>query len=198
MILDLLDANRLGAGESLPIKPREFILNALASKVLGDLSVTYGDRFSLKCEKELHGFWDQEAVRRILENLLGNAVKYGSENSVITLELKSDEDFIEISVHNRGNSISEKDQTSLFDTFQRTHSAHDGNQKGWGIGLALVRGYALAHGGHAHMRSTEAEGTTFSVKLPRDSRKMPLNAAGLRQSMTSKDKIVQPSALPNE
>jgi len=68
-------------------------------------------------------------------------------------------------VHNEGNPIPLKDQASLFDYYQRAN-AQEGNQQGWGIGLTLVKGIAEAHGGKVEVRSSEEEGTTFSIILP--------------------------------
>ena len=59
---------------------------------------------------------------------------------------------------------------TLFDSFKRTEGAVAGKQKGWGLGLALVKGLVEAHGGSLGVKSDETSGTTFWVKLPIDCR----------------------------
>lgn len=170
MIENLLDANRLKAGGQLPIIPASCRLNEIIADVVKDFSTECSNRIVFNKPSETHAFADSDALRRIVENLLGNAAKYGEADSDVTIELKEATPMIEISVHNRGIPITPQDQATLFDTFKRTDSARAGNKKGWGIGLALVRAYAEAHGGKATVSSSEKDGTRFVVSLPQDSR----------------------------
>ncbi len=126
----------------------------------------HGDRFRLSSSEQINGYLDSTAIRRIVENLLGNAVKYGTPETLITTSLTQKKETIEISVHNLGNPIPIEDQKHLFQQFQRTESAQKGSQTGWGIGLTLIQGLADAHGGRVVVRSEESEGTTFTVTLP--------------------------------
>ncbi|MBC7429282.1 MAG: HAMP domain-containing histidine kinase, partial [Bacteriovorax sp.] len=145
-------------------------LNEITQSSLDDLTSIHGDRFRLYSNEQINGYWDCTAIRRIVENLLGNAVKYGMPKALITIALRRKMESIEIAVHNEGNPIPLEDQTLLFRQFQRTESAQKGSQKGWGIGLTLVQGFAKAHGGNVLVRSEVGEGTTFIVELPKDSR----------------------------
>lgn len=171
MIKDLLDANRIRAGESLAFVMNECDMRLIALTTLRELGASYGERFMLETDREnIQGFWNEEAMRRVIENLVNNAVKYGAPKQLITVKIKQLENQVQLTIHNTGKPISPEDQLHLFQPFHRTHSAQSGEEKGWGLGLTLVRGVAEAHGGYVKVHSNEREGTNFIVTVPRDSR----------------------------
>ena len=141
MVQDLLDANRLRAGDGIPIDVEEMDLADMIGSVQRELSVVHGPRFKLDLESHsAKGFWDPRMIRRILENLAGNAVKYGSPNTTVTFGLLATGKWIEFSVHNFGNAVPAEDLKTLFELYHRSDSAHQSGKKGWGLGLTLVRG----------------------------------------------------------
>jgi signal transduction histidine kinase len=167
MIQDLLDANRIRAGEKLPLKPTEFDLAELVRSTLEELSLVHGDRFKVQTESGLVGTWSRDDLQRAIENLVGNAVKYGDRDRPVTVSVKKgSKDQAVLTVQNFGRIIPQDEQATLFEQFRRTAGAEAGDQKGWGIGLTLVRGIAEAHGGAADVESTERDGTTFRLVLP--------------------------------
>jgi len=171
MIRDLLDANRIRVGEPLAMMMGECDLRNIATDTLRELSMSFGDRFMLETDREsICGYWNAEGVRRVLENLVNNAAKYGKPNELIKVILKQVDHEIQIIVHNLGNPISPEDLKCLFQPFCRTSTAQHGDKRGWGLGLTLVRGVAEAHGGKVSVESNEMDGTTFTVTLPRDAR----------------------------
>lgn len=171
MIENLLDASRIKAGEHLPLDIHECHLEEIVKRTIEDMSISNGDRFVFNATGNFNGHWSCSGLRRILENLCNNAVKYGAAQTPITISLKElPENQISISVHNEGNPIPIDEQKTIFDPFRRSKTADVGNQKGWGLGLTLVRGIAEAHGGHTEVESSQEDGTTFSVILPFDAR----------------------------
>jgi signal transduction histidine kinase len=92
-------------------------------------------------------------------------VKYGSPGKMITITVKEDDSKISLIVHNEGTPISIEDQQILFKEFRRTKSAE--GQKGWGLGLTVVKGLAEAHGGAVRIESTTGSGTSFIIEVPR-------------------------------
>ena len=167
MVCDLLDANRLKAGENLPLRIGNHSLGDIARKCLDGLGALYGDRFRLEIAEPIRGRWCRSSLKRVFENLCGNAVKYGALNTPITVSLVAEGEAVSIFVHNYGNPIPRDEQPGLFLPYHRTKSAKIGPQHGWGLGLALVRGIAEAHGGRVGLDYSDERGTRFAVHLPR-------------------------------
>ncbi|WPU63868.1 PAS domain-containing sensor histidine kinase [Peredibacter starrii] len=170
MIRDLLDANLVKAGEKLPVKISSSNLDRIVSNALEELSTLHGDRFIYNKQGSFDGFWDPGAMRRITENLINNAIKYGSSGSPITINLTEAHDRVILSVHNKGSYIPPEVQSGLFEQFKRAEEAKKGEQRGWGIGLSLVKGLVEAHHGLIKVESDPQSGTTFIVELPLDAR----------------------------
>jgi PAS domain S-box-containing protein len=167
MITDLLDTNRIRAGQGLPIDVVPCELRQVVADTLEELSSVHGERFHLRGETRIEGTWDARALRRLVENLCGNAIKYGDATRQVTVSLTQEGEWTELAVHNWGNPIPPEEQALLFQYFARTKSAEASGKKGWGIGLTLVKGVAEAHGGRLRVESTLEKGTTFRVCLPR-------------------------------
>jgi PAS domain S-box-containing protein len=169
MIQDLLDANRLRAGEGIPMDKSEMDLALLAREVIDDLTLVHGNRFHLHSSGAMNGVWNSNGLRRILENLCNNAVKYGETEGIVTVTLSAQDERVIISVHNEGNPISSEDQVNLFEPFKRINARDKNRPMGWGLGLSLVKGVAEAHQGSVSLSSSKESGTTFLVTLPKRS-----------------------------
>lgn len=170
MIRDLLDVSRIKAGEAVSLDVQRCDLGEIARSTLEDLATVHGDRFVLHVDPPIEGHWCCHGLRRIIENLCVNAVKYGDPGRPVTVRVKKEAQQVRIEVHNSGKAITPEDQASLFQPFRRTAEARSGGQRGWGIGLALVRAIATAHGGSVGVESSPERGTTFRVVLPVDAR----------------------------
>jgi PAS domain S-box-containing protein len=170
MIRNLLDANRLKAGERLAIEVEACNLSDIAADTLADLSTLHGDRFVLKADASIDGHWSRSEIRRILENLCLNAIKYGAPYRPVRVTLLQEAERVAIEVRNEGTPISAADQEYLFQPFKRIGGVQTGGSVGWGLGLTLVKGIAEAHGGDVSVQSSLEQGTAFRVTLPRDSR----------------------------
>lgn len=169
MIANLLDANRIQAGKPIPLHIENLDLPKLIHATVHDLEILHGKRFVVKSKNSIKGFWSEDAIRRILENLCSNAVKYGNEKDII-IEAEETPSSVLIHVNNKGPVISEADQLNLFDAYKRTSTAIESSTKGWGLGLALVKGLTDAQGGSVKVTSNDKIGTTFTVFLPKDAR----------------------------
>jgi signal transduction histidine kinase len=170
MVQDLLDVNRIQAGQPLPLRLERCELAELARRVLDELSALHGDRFALFVAEPVAGWWSPEYLERAIWNLVSNAVKYGDPQRKVEVRIELGEEGVRLAVHNEGPPIAEEDQELLFTPFLRTRSAETGSSRGWGLGLTLVRGCAESHGGSVEVRSAAGEGTTFTVRLPHDAR----------------------------
>lgn len=166
MIRDLLDASLINVGESLPMDIEACDLNQLVQETLADLGAIHGDRFVLLSAPAIRGHWSCSGLRRVLENLCSNAIKYGATHAPVMVGLAEEDERVVITVHNEGPAIARAEQEKLFEPFHRSTSAVTGGQKGWGLGLTLVKGIAEAHGGSVRLERSDESGTTFSVQLP--------------------------------
>jgi PAS domain S-box-containing protein len=167
MISHLLDANKIRAGEKIPVRAIQCDLGAEIGIALEALKIIYGDRFIFKTDGDLLGEWDQAGLRRVTENLCSNAIKYGSAKRPVHVDLRADASKISISVCNEGELLSEADQKNIFGYMQRSASAESSDRQGWGIGLSHVREVAERNGGSVEVQSTKENGTRFVVLLPR-------------------------------
>ena len=115
--------------------------------------------------KKIIGIFDKTAVKRLVENLIGNAVKYGSINKPITISIEDEEDAVEIKVHNWGNPIPLSKQEQVFKFMGSAKRDKKSVSGSWGMGLTLAQIVAEAHGGDINLVSDEKTGTTFTVNL---------------------------------
>lgn len=109
---------------------------------------------------------DEELIKRMILNLLDNAVKYTPEGGEISLALARQNGNAQIVVRDSGIGIPESDQQRVFDRFYRVDKARSRAQGGAGLGLAIVRCIVEAHGGKIQIESAAHHGTTFTVSLP--------------------------------
>lgn len=165
MIQDLLDASRLRAGQRLKLEFEECDLDQLVHEVVEDLNFTYTGRFVVVSDAEVRSYCSRKEIRRVIENLAVNAVKYGAPDTPITLTLQQTENQINLTIHNEGNPIPLEAQSILFQQFRRSLSADD--QTGWGLGLFLAKSIVEAHQGTIEIESAEGKGTSFRVQLPK-------------------------------
>ncbi|MFL5411114.1 MAG: sensor histidine kinase, partial [Myxococcales bacterium] len=84
----------------------------------------------------------------------------------VSIAIRRIDQRILVTVHNQGTIIPAEEQAKLFKPFHRTHEAKAGGERGWGLGLTVVRGIVEAHGGIVKVESYPKEGTTFTIDLP--------------------------------
>jgi len=109
---------------------------------------------------------DARRVRRILQNLLGNAVDHG-EGKPIVVHVDSDSDAVAIAVRDYGLGMDEAQLERVFDRFWRADPSRQRTTGGTGLGLAIATEDALVHGGQLDVWSQPGEGTCFRLTLPR-------------------------------
>jgi signal transduction histidine kinase len=170
MVVDLLDTSRLREGQSLTLELSHFDLTTLAQEVAEELATVHGDRFVVHADGLVEGHWSRDGLRRVLENLATNAVKYGEPGTPITFSVHRSEHRAGLRVVNLGKGLTPEAQAALFTHFQRGTEAERGTQPGWGVGLTVVRGVVEALGGTVGVASTPNSGTSFLLDLPIDSR----------------------------
>ena len=164
MIKDLLDANQIRAGEEIRLSYNAFLLEEVVQNT-AKIFITDVHRIKFNLQEGIVGVLDIEAIRRILENLLGNAIKYGFENSDILVSTMAHNEKVTISVENKGIPIPADKINGLFDPFKREE--YGAVKKGWGLGLTLVKGLTEAHKGTINVVSNKSR-TIFSITIPKN------------------------------
>ena len=113
---------------------------------------------------------DPDELASVVDNLVGNAIKYTRSGGTITLAVGRTDDHAWITCTDTGIGISEHDQTQLFAAFQRSSNPEALSIAGSGLGLAISRRIVLLHGGQLTVRSAIGQGSTFRVQLPLETR----------------------------
>ena len=171
IIEDLFTLTRADAGQ-YPITPRDFYLDELACDVLRharSLALAKEITLSPSIEPELLFHGDEALVRRLLLNLLDNAIKYTAKGGKVTLECKKPSAHYVVSVTDSGPGISPELQSRIFERFFRadkTRSRSETDSGGAGLGLSIARWIAEAHHGQLELARSDTSGTTFTVTLP--------------------------------
>jgi signal transduction histidine kinase len=107
---------------------------------------------------------DRKWVARAIHNYLDNAMKYTPDGAQIRLRAFTREATLHIEVADDGAGLPPEVQAHLFERFYRANAS--GNIPGMGLGLAMVRSIAEAHGGAVYVASTPGAGSTFGISLP--------------------------------
>ena len=170
MVRDLLDVHQIRAGHRLTLRLLRTDLVALAHDVVQELTMIHGDRFSITANAHEWGFWSAREMRRAVWNLASNAIKYGGKETRVEIRVTSNAGIVELTVHNDGPVIPAEDRAILFEPFSRAISVSAAAQRGWGLGLTLVKGCIEAHGGTVAIESDSSNGTTFTLRFPSDAR----------------------------
>jgi len=109
---------------------------------------------------------DRKALRQILLNLLSNAIKFSHKGGRVVVAAKAVGDTLNVSVQDHGIGMSAEDVATLGQPYQQAASATMIEDRGTGLGLALVKSLSELHGGRFAVASQEGEGTTVDVFLP--------------------------------
>ena len=109
---------------------------------------------------------DAEQMRRVINNIISNSVKYiDKKNGIINIRIKDVGDFIQVEIEDNGKGIAPKDLPNIFDRFYRTDSSRNSSQGGSGIGLSIVKKIVEDHGGRIWATSKEGIGTEIHFVL---------------------------------
>ncbi|MDB5325646.1 MAG: Histidine Kinase [Phycisphaerales bacterium] len=171
MIGDLLDYTRTRLGTGMPVSPKSMDLDVLGRELFNEFRTAHRDRdIRYLAEGNLQGEWDADRVRQAISNLMGNAVQHGIPSVPVELRLRAKGADVHIEVRNGGTPISAGEMPRIFDPLVRGSS--DGkprsNRPGSiGLGLYIAREVAKSHGGTLNVTSTAADGTCFTLCLPR-------------------------------
>ncbi|MDB4997901.1 MAG: periplasmic sensor signal transduction histidine kinase [Myxococcaceae bacterium] len=163
-----VSSGHLGDG-ALPLRWATADVRALVEKSQARFASLYPDRrldvvadpdvVELRCDPGL--------LRRVVDNLLDNAAKYG-EGTPIALTVEGDDDVVAIRVADEGPGMSPENAARAFEAFYRADESRDRRTGGVGLGLSIVRNIVLAHGGKVDLDTAPGRGTSVTVRIPRN------------------------------
>ncbi len=170
MITTLLDVGRLEAGE-MPLRLQRHDLGQIAAKATARFRPVLQER-TLTCETAIESATascDADVIRRVLENLISNAIKFTKSDGIIIVGVEGDDANIAISVSDNGEGIPPEQHARIFEKFGQTSSGSE-RRHSTGIGLAFCRLAVEGHGGKIGVESKPGEGSRFWFTLPIGSR----------------------------
>jgi hypothetical protein len=170
MISDLLDLTRSRLGAGIPVVRVEADLGPVCRQVVSELRAGRPGRdIHFDSQGELRGEWDCDRLAQALSNLIANAMQHGSHDSQVSVRGLEAGESIALRIHNTGKPIPENEQRRIFNPLARcrTDGTVSENADGLGLGLFIASEIVTAHGGTIEVTSSAAEGTTFTMNLPR-------------------------------
>lgn len=169
MVSSLLDLSRIEYGE-LKLNFQEINLNSYFENYIQSIaSLAKKKDINILCKLQHKGSVnaDAQAIERIMNNLIDNAIKYSDEGSDITiLTSNEDDNYIKVMVEDNGEGISAEDKDHIFSRFYRTASARATENQGSGLGLAIVKHLVNSLNGEVGIESKPQQGSVFWFTLP--------------------------------
>lgn len=171
MINDILDLSEVEAGKTV-LQISEFSLSKLVKKSLKyfQKKAEYNQielTSKIQVKPQQNRFTgDEDRIRKIIFNLLENAIKFTPRGGRVTLKLKVDNNIAILKIEDTGIGIPDDKKPLLFEKFQQLNSAYDRQYEGTGLGLALTKQLVELHGGAIHVESKVGVGSIFTVHLP--------------------------------
>lgn len=167
MVSDLLDVSRLESGK-MPLEESQVDLGALATEVAAAIGrATH--RVTVRVEasaEQARIIGDPSVIRRVINNLVGNAVKFSPTSSQIVLLVQGNGTEAKVSVSDRGPGIAPAYHEKIFEKFGQVEAASQGTKHSSGLGLTFCKFAVEAHGGRIGVESVVGRGSTFWFALP--------------------------------
>lgn len=162
---EFLSVGRIEEGK-MEANPANLNLDNLLRDTVADVQslLKAGQVIDWQVECPIPVWLDASLLRKILMNLLSNALKYSGENSVITVRAGCEPKELTITVQDQGIGISKEDQAHLFEQFFRAPSVI--TEPGTGLGLYIITKYLELMGGTIDLQSAPGQGTTATIALP--------------------------------
>lgn len=171
MVNDLLGLARTQLGDGIPVERRECDLLEICQWAIDDANAAHPRaHFELHATGELIGSFDGARLQQLFTNLANNSAQYGSPGEPIRLDLVGEPGRVLLKVHNHGPRIPAGALPKIFSSLVQLPE-QEGDRRprsSLGLGLFISKQIAEAHGGDIHVVSDEANGTLFTVELPRE------------------------------
>jgi len=170
LVDDLLNLARADA-ESVKLHVEPFYMNDLLADCRRSVQPLAGAKnvaVDCRCSGDVTFTGDQELLRRLVLNLLDNAIRYTPPGGRVRMGLEAENGDVRIVISDTGIGISPEAAAHVFERFYRADHARSREQGGFGLGLSIVKWIAESHKGSVEMKSQPGEGSTFTVLLPQE------------------------------
>ena len=172
LIGDLLDFTRSRLGGGIPIERESMDMSRTVHDVVDEISAANPTRkITVNDDGKQVGEWDCARISQLFTNLIGNALEHGSDQTPVTVNVGGDDKEVAIAIHNQGTPISPERLNGIFNPMKRRETSGytptPGRAGNLGLGLFIADRIVNAHNGRIDVRSSDKEGTTFTVHLPR-------------------------------
>ncbi len=147
-----------------PLDPMALVEDVLGR--LGPLARARSVALSLGSMEPMEMRGDLVHLRRLLFNLVDNAIKYTPEGGTVRVSVERRGEWAMLAVEDTGIGVAHEEQHKVFQRFYRSAEARSGAEGGSGLGLAIVKSIAEAHGGRVEIESAPGRGSTFKAYLP--------------------------------
>jgi len=167
LIRDLLDFTQARASGGIPVTPADANIREIAQDACEEVQLTHPDRQCLlhHSGREV-GNWDADRLSQLIGNLVSNAFEHSPADTPVTVSTEGGADALVLSITNTGDPIPEAERLRLFQPFERGRDSKASAHRSLGLGLYIAHLIVAAHGGTIEVRSSQADGTTFMVRLP--------------------------------
>ena len=169
LVDDLLNLARADAGR-VALQTHAFYLNELLAECCRSVQApaqTRGLRLECLPGNDLQFTGDERLLRRLVINLLDNAIRYTPSGGTVTAALEGSAAGVQLRVSDTGIGIAPADAARVFERFYRAGEARNRHDGGFGLGLAIVRWIAESHRGTVECTSELGRGSSFTVSLPK-------------------------------
>jgi heavy metal sensor kinase len=169
LVDDLLNLARADAGR-VRLQVHDFYLNELVSDCCRSAQGIAGARqLTVECRPgdDLQYRGDEDLLRRLVMNLLDNAMRYTPPGGTVSAALEPNGAAVRLRISDTGVGIAPEDAARVFERFYRAGEARSRLDGGFGLGLAIVKWIAESHHGSVECASQPGAGSTFTVTLPR-------------------------------
>jgi signal transduction histidine kinase len=178
MVGDLLDFTRSRLGNGIPVERTAVDLDRLVREVVAEIAAVHpAHPIRVESAGAAEGHWDPSRLSQALGNLIANAVQHGAAGSAVTVTLGDAGDEAVVGVHNRGAVIPPEQLDGIFNPMKPRRTLRLASARGptasLGLGLYIAERIVGAHEGRIDVESSEATGTTFTVRLPRHATAQP-------------------------
>ena len=169
LVNDILDVTKLETQE-IRFELEPLSISELARAVVRlHKKVAHSKRVSVEVSVDKESFLfsgDRKRLKQILAHLLGNAIKFTAEDTMVELVCTHPEGFLEVQVLDRGPGVSESDESSIFESFRQLDGGRTRSYGGVGLGLSLVKKLVDLMNGDLSVSRREVGGSNFRLRIP--------------------------------